>query len=641
MKRWRCLKQNVGQGLGAGLVAAAILSLLEVALVIFVDYIGPATTSGPVLEPVLSSQYALLVYGLLGLVAGLGLGLLFGLACIWRAPDRASNFTWNAVAVLLVSLGTLLVVANRVGRDMQDRVRTPGAAIPATTGIALLPVAIALSLGLLLLVVWLGRRTRPTRVQWGVGLYLALFVVAFAIRGLLALVPSLTASPRAANVNPDSGGRPNVLVIVADALRADRLSGYGHSEHQTPNLDDLARDGVLYRHMSAQASWTLPSMATLFTSLYPSSHNTNSDEAQLPDSVITLPEVLQAQGYHTAGISVNPYVSSEFNFQQGFDELEFLKANVPDFASRTESRFFAHGIMLSMLELVAPPAVHLRNRLTPDAETVGARALSWLEADQVSPFFLFLFYLDPHDPYCAHPYDGTCVARRETPDPSPEQVSLVLELYDGEVTFFDAHLGEFLDELKARGLYDDLLIVFTADHGEEFIDHGGWWHGQTLYEEVLAVPLIVKYPGSAYAGLVDDELARTLDVAPTVLDAVGLPIPEPMQGVSLQPGAAAPRAEFSFAELGDTGTVRAIRIRNQKLIVAPEPSPRDLPTEALYDLQIDPGEQENLARAHPDTVRLLRAKLDDVIAFAQAHAVATQSGVLDPATEERLRNLGY
>jgi len=504
-------------------------------------------------------------------------------------------------------------------------------------------------------------------MRWPLGLCL----VGLAAASLLGGTPGLAAGPvKRAPEPPDV-----VILIVADALRADYLSCYAPRPvglqrpaqptvgagcpadeddpgNQTPHIDALARDGVLYRRMSAQASWTKPSVATMLTSLYPSSHRAIREQDLLPDEAVTLPEVLREHGYRTAGLTTNIFTSPQFNFQQGYDEYEFFESTYPFLATRgyAEYGLFAapRCLQAAVTELAQFPAP----RRYHDAASLNHQALTWLEANKDTRFFLYLHYMDPHQPYYAHPYDGGpgVVAQNSPASRAP----LLQSLYRGEVMYLDEQLGLLFQALRRWDLYDDALIVFTADHGEEFYEHGNWGHGRTLYEEQLHVPLIVKYPGNARAGSVDVALARSLDIAPTILDVIGVPVPEAtrsvpgMQGVSLRPGATAPRAEVVFAEQDRQGNViRAIRTRRYKLIIANAGNPRGLPVEALFDLQADPAEQRNLVADEPATVRTLRTDLEQAIAahralcVAEGRAVAGQSRELDAATRERLRELGY
>lgn len=634
-RRGSHLVRTLAQGLGAGLMASVVVSAVDVVGLLVV------TRSWNSLTGLL---YAVIVYGVLGLLGGLGLGLLRG---VWYRKQGAAHSTWVVLTTLLVSLGGFLAVHHRVSHDvLQVSLRDPDLAERLVADSALLAIVAALSLALSWLVRRLARHTRLARLRWSVGLYVALVLVAFLVSEVAISLAAPPAGPVPRSDVPLVPGlrdRPNVLLIVAETLRADRLGCYGHDGDLTPHLDVLAQDGVVYRQMSAQASWTRPSVATILTSLYPTSHRTRTMAMSLSDDVVTLPESLSAAGYRTRGLVTIANVAPALNFGQGFDGYTYLAGDRPFFAPESPAamRLAAFAVLRSLYDVVQPFATWPRSEIYQDAAAVNRRALAWLEANQDARFFLYLHYFDPHDPYFAHPGEGDRVSRRVTPNPDPAQLAHIRQLYDGEVSYLDARLGELFEALKQRGLYDDMLIVFTADHGEEFQEHGGWWHGDTLYEEQIAVPLIVKYPGNAHAGTVDDEIARSLDIAPTVLDVVRISTPEGMQGVSLRPGAGVSRAEFTLAEVHSAGVIRAVRTKRYKLVVASPSNLRGLIPVELYDLQADPGERRNLAASDPDTVRQLRTTLDQVVAYAQANAVADQSGEVDADTRERLRQLGY
>jgi arylsulfatase A-like enzyme len=250
--------------------------------------------------------------------------------------------------------------------------------------------------------------------------------------------------------------------------------------------------------------------------------------------------------------------------------------------------------------------------------------------------------MDPHDPYFVHPYDGEGYARVANPNPPAAVAEKYRRLYDGEVAYLDAHIGALLDDLRARGLYDRTLIVLTADHGEEFQEHGGWWHGTTLYDEQIRVPLIVKPAGGA-GGRVIEDLATSLDVAPTVLAAAGLPVPATLQGHALPlDGGPATGWTSVFAEEDLEGNVlQAVRSREWKLVTANPGNPRGLPAEELFDLGKDPGEQADVLPRAPAEAEVMRAELGRAVLQARAHAGASEQVGADAATEERLRALGY
>jgi arylsulfatase A-like enzyme len=202
-------------------------------------------------------------------------------------------------------------------------------------------------------------------------------------------------------------------------------------------------------------------------------------------------------------------------------------------------------------------------------------------------------------------------------------------------------VGAFLDGLRERGIYDDALIVFTSDHGEEFFDHGGWWHGQTLYDEVLGVPLIVKLPGNEAAGTARDDLVQHVDLAPTLLALAGAPVPEAMQGRPLFGGDAAAPPVYAHNDF-EGNLLRAVRTPAMKLIEAETAQSRDLAPLELYDLREDPAERDNLVEQRPQDGERLGGLLDGMRAFVEENA--EQPVVLEetPAElQEQLEAVGY
>jgi arylsulfatase A-like enzyme len=432
---------------------------------------------------------------------------------------------------------------------------------------------------------------------------------------------------------------PNVIVIGADTLRADRLSCYGYAESETPHMDALAADGVRYAEMTAQASWTKPSIATVFTSLYPSSHTATGKPHRLPQAVITLAEVLAASGYHTGGFADNPSISASFGFDQGFADYVYLTPDHLFAGNEAASQTALYQALRRVWAMVTAEQIYPQ-RFYQEASVVNARALDWLESNKKTRFFLFLHYMDPHDPYFEHPYNGAGYARASNQNPDPALAPIFSQLYDGEVRYLDEHLGQLFDWLNAEGLYDDTLIILTGDHGEEFQEHGGWWHGQTLYQEQIAVPLIIKYPQQARAGSVVVELVRSLDIAPTILDVSSVPIPASMMGRSLWSDSEPP--SYAYAEEDHEGNVlHALRSSTHKLILANTDNPRGLPSEGLFDLVADPGEQDNLFTGLPDHALTLRRELRQIITLALERAVEGEVGSVDASLEEKLRDLGY
>jgi arylsulfatase A-like enzyme len=619
---WRFRVENLGHALLAGLEAGVFVGLVE---------IGLMSALGTTAESARALPWAAIAYALLGLALGLGLGLVLG---FWPRPGTqvVYAFTW---AVVLVGPG-LFITRYHLYRDLfQESIRT------ASLQGLLFNGGLLVAFGLLFFVLWWLWRRPALRTLAAPRANLALVAVLLLAAGGAGFVARPRQSPSAAprGIPPGLEDAPNMILIGVDTLRADRLSCYGYTGSQTPAIDALAAGGVRYAQMTAQASWTKPSFATILTSLYPSSHTATGKPNRLPGAVTTLAEVLAASGYHTGGIADNINIAPAFGFDQGFADYVYLEPDYFFSGNEAASQTALYQVLRRAWAMVSGDRIDVGN-FYQEAPVITGRALDWLQANKGTRFFLFLHYMDPHDPYFRHPYDGTGYARASDQNPDPSLASTFSDLYDGEVRYLDENLKALFDGLKSEGLYDGALIVLTADHGEEFQEHGGWWHGQTLYQEQIAVPLIVKFPGGARGGTVEAGLARSLDIAPTILDVAGISVPEAMMGQSLWSALEPPA--FAFAEEDHEGNVlHAMRTPAQKLIVANPGNPRGLPDEALFDLADDPGEQQDLLAARPDEARALRSALRGEVILALERAVGGEVGTLDAAIQDKLHDLGY
>jgi arylsulfatase A-like enzyme len=372
-------------------------------------------------------------------------------------------------------------------------------------------------------------------------------------------------------------GQPLVVVYLVDTLRADHTSVYGYARPTTPRLAELARDGVVFENAVAQSSWTRPAVASLLTSLLPAEHGAVFVRGRVMPPTETLAEMLDARGFATAAAVSNTVVSApRTGFEQGFH-------------------------------------VFLDRR--PQAQDTVDAALERLGAMAGRPAFLYVHTMDPHIPYAPpEPWLSMFEPKptpqapgrdpRRDPDPVANRDAFVAR-YDGEIAYGDAQLGRFLDELKARGLYDRALIVFLSDHGEEFYDHGDWGHGVSLYEELVRIPLVVKYPRQRGAGRRVSRLVQHVDVVPTVLRELGLPIPERLAGRPLQEaGTAAERP--ALLEVSHRGHVlHGVRRGREKYLR--RFSPAD--DEVYFDLAQDPGEERNAVGTLGERLRALRAEI--------------------------------
>ncbi len=232
---------------------------------------------------------------------------------------------------------------------------------------------------------------------------------------------------------------------------------------------------------------------------------------------MTLAEVMQGAGYATVGFANNINVAPLFGFQQGFDQYVFLEPEFFFGATESAAQLTIYNQLRLIRERFLSKKKWVENYYQP-ADVVVKHGTDWLAArDAKRPFFMFLHFMEPHDPYFVHPYNGEAYARVANPNPDPALADKYREVYDGAIRFLDEELAKLVADLKAKGLYDDALIVLTADHGEEFHEHGGWWHGTTLYDEQIAVPLIVKPPRGGATGVVADAMVSSIDIAPTII----------------------------------------------------------------------------------------------------------------------------
>jgi choline-sulfatase len=369
-----------------------------------------------------------------------------------------------------------------------------------------------------------------------------------------------------------------VIIISVDTLRADRLSCYGNHRFQTPAIDSIARTGTLFQQASSQVPLTLPSHASLFTSTYPFSSGVYDNGQALAHGATTLASVLQSHGYATGAFVGGFALDRRFGLDQGFD--------------RYDSPFD-----LNRQEGVDP------SDLKRPAEEVAKSAEAWLDQKASQPFFLFLHFYDLHTPY-------------------------QLPGYDAEVKYVDATIGQFLDHLRQKGIYDRALIVFLSDHGESLGEHGESTHGFFIYQSTLHVPLLFHFPKGAgpQPGTVNAP-ASLLEVAPKILSFLRLPIPASFQGKS---GDEVYSESFYAHQHYQCSALRSLRAGHWKYIEAPRPE--------LYDLDHDPGERTNLYSSKESIGLAMHSKLSSLLA-GQSQARPTTE--LSPRVVEQLRALGY
>jgi arylsulfatase A-like enzyme len=442
--------------------------------------------------------------------------------------------------------------------------------------------------------------------------------------------------------------RPNLLLVSIDSLRADHLHAYGYERETSPNLDRLADEGVLFSNALSPSSWTLPSHVTLLTSIPPEAHRVRTARTRLDEAVTTLAETLRDAGYRTGAVVGGPFLRRVYGYDQGFEEYD---------ESVVKRRKESHTGTNSP-ELVSRSLAWLRR---------------WHESREREPFFLFLHLWDVHYDYTPPApfdtlfdpdYEGSATFEdfEDNPNVKPGMDERDLEhlvaLYDGEIRYTDDQLGRVLFALGKMGISDDTLVVVTADHGDEFLDHGGKGHTGRLFEEIVRVPLVIRLPGRVAPGRSIDAPMRLMDVGPTILGLLGLAAPE---GYGLREGPDAARARDVSAWLRDpppTEPFPELVALAEARVLAPnvQTSIRrgrwklmrfqlgQRSVYRLFDLESDPGERRDAARLPANSERFseLQRELAEWETWWQRNDPGLSRATrIDRAHEEQLRALGY
>jgi arylsulfatase A-like enzyme len=474
----------------------------------------------------------------------------------------------------------------------------------------------------------------------------------------------------------------HVVLISLDTTRADHIGTYGSSV-KTPHIDAFASEGVVFENASVASTMTLPSHVSLLTGVWPRSHGVARNGFTVNEANLMLPEMLVALGFRSAGFSAAVALSDLLNFPQGFDVWD-----------QDPETYSGHVVA---------------NRNARRAEEITDAAVAYLDGVSDARLLLFVHYVDPHIPYDPpEPYRSMYglvprevsgsfesvqrarIAHQEMALPRFAPLRKAMEsrltwelifhsprgpvgvdehlarLYAGEVSYMDHHVGRLLEELKRRGLYEDALIIITSDHGETFWEHGDVWnHGLAVYETTVRVPLIVRFPDATHAGTRIDALVSNVDVVPTILDYLGIEAPAAIDGRSLLPLLAGRGLEgrVTFSEGSRVAGApewaarrwlnerkpHSIRSGRWKYVLTPY-----LGVEELYDLESDPGEQNDLLREPSEEARrrarALRSELERWMAaadplpsefFPRVKASEEPDAKARRAMWERLKALGY
>jgi arylsulfatase A-like enzyme len=414
---------------------------------------------------------------------------------------------------------------------------------------------------------------------------------------------------------------PNVVFVCFETLRSDHLGCYGYRRNTTPYIDRLAGESVVFERAYATSSWTLPSVHSMMTSLYQSSHGVIDENHRLAPSFITFAELMKNRGYQTSGFIAAPFLESFYGFNQGFDLYD-------ESLSRSK-----HS--LSHKSITSPG--------------LTKSAISWLRKNQKRKFFLFLQYWDPHYDYIPPPpydtqfdpdysgdIDGTEIegSQKINPRMNPRDLEHLVALYDGEIRWTDMHFGKIIEALRTMGLFEDTILVVVGDHGDEFLDHGGSTHKKTLYDEVIHVPLIIKIPGTQGSPRITTTVS-TVDILPTVLELLKMKPPAGIDGTSLigiLQGQEARHPEHVYSELAPNLTAS---IGSQWKAIFNS----DMNTFELFDMKNDPEERKNKSvapdKGGKDEINNLKNRLRRRVPF---NAPRIEK---DEWLEKNLRSLGY
>ncbi len=436
----------------------------------------------------------------------------------------------------------------------------------------------------------------------------------------------------------------NVILISIDTLRADHLGCYGYERETSPNIDSLAEESALFSNAYSPSPWTLPSHVSLLTSLLGVHHQVNNENEKMDPSLITLADVLRQNNFFCSAFTGGGYVSSVYGFSKGFN-----------------------------LYKETLQAIWLQDSV----EWVCQNVTRWLDRNKDKNFFLFIHTYQPHNPYSSpDPYSTMFLDENAKWKRlnfvgylggkkgvfrvlSEEERKNIISLYDAEIRYTDEELIKpLLEKLKEMELFDQTMIIFTSDHGEEFYEHKGWEHGHSLYDELLKVPLIIKFPGSKFAGKKIESIVRLVDVMPTILDELKLDTPGlVLDGLSLMPvlKGRENRDRIFLADKGNNVLKSnipqkiAMNIEKYKLILSKEfrqedlrfflfPPPAFEPVE-LYNLAEDPDEIKDIAEEMTDLVDQIIRQINEI--YSEAKKKKTDRPEIDERLKERLRALGY
>jgi len=585
-----------------------------------------------------STTTILAVYTAFGWVLGAGVGFCSGLVgLLWSKLRRADGSVPGAGPVLGFVFMALFIIRAESVQGLKQ--------LPSTMMVSLVAAFLAW-VGL----AYLGRRfllrfVADDRREFVRNTVAIIAFLAFVVPAGMTQLASSRLPERKAN----SEKSPNIVLVVVDALRPDHLSTYGYRRETSPNLEKFAENAVVFKNAYSHGNRTILAMPALFTSLYPSFHGAvgfHDLNVPLPEDRTTVAEVCRDAGYTTVGLMSNPYLKSSFGMTRGFDRVEEFDTG--------RFRLSIYRV-LARMRIIEKPA-HTTH--APDATTVTNAGTEWLHRINDRPFFLFVHYMDVH-----HPYDPpseyesmfnsngseidksilfaktAALVRRPPPIDLPrDELTRLIDLYDACIRYTDDEFGRLLDELESMHLDRETLVIFTSDHGDEFLENGSLYHTNLLIESLIRVPLVIgRIPpadggasGRFYGGM-----ARHVDVLPTIAEEVGGNLPGFGQGSSLAgilTGDSDWQAGYSIAE-GDFCT--SINKGSWKMMYVDTAG-----VYQLFKLDEDPLGLVDVRERYPMEAERLKTILDE---YLQSAAQLQQGRGVELSEDalKRLRALGY
>jgi arylsulfatase A-like enzyme len=525
-------------------------------------------------------------------------------------------------------------------------------------------VAICLAvMGVVVVAAWVWQRVRrplagsPHSAAYRLAGPLAAMAILAGWTLLISSQRSFNLDKSLAQLSGTAHGRPNVVLLTLDTVRADHTFVGGYNRDTTPNLRRFAQNGVVYTHLFATSDTTLSTHASMFTGLYPRQHGAilppSGEVAGRPlaPTFDTLAKILAAHGYATMGLAANSgFLTPFWGLTQGFQAYDVHSLPPLEQTGTAYLRALTRTLLSPFI------ATQDMDLVTPRSEEVNRDTFALLDAVQKkgTSFFLFLNYMDAHQPYvppppfdrqfpgkdpqfiASHYHDLEGIVERKERSLTEKERQALVSQYDGGIAYEDRQIGQLLDKLQNLGLYENTLILITADHGEHFGDHQLLGHSKSVYQSLIHVPLVIKYPGQQQAAVIDTPVSQ-IDFLPTILTTVGIPVPPALMGLNLRTISTAPPRALVSAGYMARGFMHQIAMaliaNGMKYIDS------TLGTRELFDLARDPDEQTNLYRADDPLSRSMRASLSEWL--KKIPAFQTSQKNIDSETVRRLKGLGY